>query len=33
VLDPDPGQRGQRGRGGAEVGETVLLGGWGGDGT
>ena len=33
VLDPDPGQRGQRGRGGAEVGEAVLLGGWGSDGT
>jgi len=31
VLDPDPGQRGQRGRGGAEVGEAVL-GGWRGDG-
>src|SRR5215212_7337701 len=32
VLDPDPGQRGQRGLCGSEICEAVL-GGWGGDGS
>ena len=32
MLDPDTGQRGQRGRDGAEIGEAVL-GGWGSDGS